>query len=238
MPRLQTTLAALFLPALVAGGFAACSASSASIASDDGGTDGTAATTDSGSEDDSSVVVDEDSGSTGDGSKPGDGGTKDSGDAKVTDSSIVPDAAKDCGTAPTLHPTPSAGVFCPFQANDASVSCPTTPGEHCCIYPKAANKPATCNTLIQGCDSEIDAGGSDFECDEPADCIGGQVCCMDGKALKDPACYYFGSLVRTTKCRAACNTGELTVCSAQAQCATGTCTPMDTKGKELGVCLP
>ena len=61
---------------------------------------------------------------------------------------------------------------------------------------------------------------------------------MDGKALKDPGCFYFGSLVRQTKCRVACNTGELVVCSAQSECTTGTCTAMATKGKELGVCLP
>jgi hypothetical protein len=237
MLHLRTTLAALLFPALLAGGFAACSASSALIVSDDGGADGTAPDTGT-TGDDSGTIVDEDAGVTTDGSKPGDSGTKDSGDAKPPTDGAVIDAAKDCGAAPTLHPSPSAGVFCPFQANDASINCPTTPGEHCCIYPKAANKPATCNTLIQGCDTEIDAGGSDFECDEPADCVGGQVCCMDGKALKDPACYYFGSLVRQTKCRTTCATGELTVCSAQAQCTTGTCTPMDTKGKELGVCLP
>jgi hypothetical protein len=233
MPRLQTTLAALFLPALVAGGFAACSASSASIPSDDAGGDVTVA--EAGSDDDATPIIDVDSGS-----NPGDAGTKDSGDAKTSpDSALVPDAARDCGAAPTLHPTPSAGVFCPFQATDAGPNCAATPGEHCCIYPKAASKPATCNTLAQGCDVDIDAGGSDFECDEPADCVGGQICCMDGKAVKDPACYYFGSLVRQTKCRAGgCNTGELTVCSAQSQCATGTCTALDTKGKELGVCLP
>lgn len=244
----STTLTALFLPTLLAGGFAACSASSSPTSSDDAGSDVTTPTVDGG--DDDATFTDEDA-TAGDGSArdggdagAGDAGKKDGsgGDAQAKDSGTA-DAAKECGTAPALHTTPTEGVFCPFQADsgaaDASAACPSTPGEHCCIYPKAANKPATCNTVAQGCDGEIDAGGSDFACDEPADCVGGQVCCLDGIALKDPVCYYFGSKVRQTKCRiGGCNAGELTVCSAQADCATGTCTAMDTKGKELGVCVP
>lgn len=153
---------------------------------------------------------------------PRDGGT----DAIVT---------ADCGTAPSLHPSPEAGVYCPFQAVGAPSRCAI--GTHCCVYPTNAGKVATCNPLGVACDPV--EGTADFGCDEPADCPGaGQVCCLKGTVEKDPACYAFGKGVTATTCRpTACAVDEAQICSGSGQCPAGkTCVPFATRGKELGAC--
>lgn len=192
-----------------------------------------------------------------DGSKSDGGGTGDDG-STTDDGSVKKDggggeAGKDCGSAPTLHPSPDAGgIYCPFQADagpdGGSRYCPPTSGEHCCMYPQAANKPSTCNTSAQACDIEADAGGADFGCDEPADCPSNQKCCLSapGTVQKDPVCYNFGSRIKGSHCAANCPTDEFQVCSSQADCTGVTtpaasggtnCTAFSTKAKEIGACL-
>jgi hypothetical protein len=188
-----------------------------------------------------------------DGSKADGGGTTDDGSTTTDDGSVKKDgspveAGKDCGTAPGLHNTPDSGIYCPFQADagpDAgSRYCPQLVGEHCCMYGATSGKPSTCNTVATACDTDVDAGGADFGCDEPSDCPGVEKCCLRGSVKKDPVCYNFGSLIKGSHCAAACPAGELTMCSTQAECAGvgapggPTCTPFDTKAKELGACLP
>ncbi|MDB4993173.1 MAG: hypothetical protein JWM74_605 [Myxococcaceae bacterium] len=189
-----------------------------------------------------------------DGSKADGGGTTDDGSTTEGDGSVKKDggtsgeAGKDCGTGPGLHNTPDAGIYCPFQADagpDAgSRYCPQLVGEHCCMYGATSGKPSTCNTVATPCDSDVDAGGADFECDEPSDCPGPQKCCLRGSVKKDPVCYNFGSLIKGSHCAVNCPAGELTMCSTQAECAGvgapggPTCSPFDTKAKELGACLP
>lgn len=178
-----------------------------------------------------------------------DTGTGDDTGTTQKDGSAGADAAKECGSPPSLHPTPDAGIYCPFQADggpDASRNCENLPGTHCCNYPQAANKPSTCNTVATACGPEADAGGADFGCDEPNDCAvsstGTAHCCLRGTVKVDAVCKTsFGSLVKGTHCSAgACaNAGEIELCSTQADCTVAgeTCTPFSTKAKELGACV-
>jgi hypothetical protein len=181
-----------------------------------------------------------DGGGTGD-----DTGTTDDGSKK--DGSTTTEAGKDCGSAPGLHPTPEAGVYCPFQGDagpDASRNCPLAAGEHCCMYGATSSKPSTCNNNGTACDTDVDAGGADFECDEPSDCPGSQKCCLRGSVKKDPVCFNFGSLIKGSHCAAACPAGEITMCTVSTECTGvvapgGTnCTAFSTKAKEVGACLP
>jgi hypothetical protein len=187
-----------------------------------------------------------------DASKADGGGTEEDGstteDGSVKKDSSAGEAGKDCGAPPALHNTPDAGIYCPFQADagpdGGSRYCPQTTGEHCCMYGATSGKPSTCNAGATPCDSDVDAGGADFECDEPSDCPGAQKCCLRGSVKKDPVCYNFGSLIKGSHCAANCAAGELTMCATQAECAGvgapggPTCSPFDTKAKELGACLP
>lgn len=141
----------------------------------------------------------------------------------------------DCGTAPSLHPSPEAGVYCPFQVVGAPSRCAI--GTHCCVYPSNAGKVGTCNQPGVACDPV--EGTADFGCDEPSDCPGASpVCCLKGSIEKDPACYAFGKGVSATTCRpTSCANDEVQVCSGSGQCPTGkTCVPFATRGKELGAC--
>lgn len=168
-------------------------------------------------------------------------------DAEVADDAATPppppkDAGADvvvtpdCGAAPTLHPSPGEGVYCPFQAVGAPSKCAID--AHCCVYPAAAGKPATCNQAGVAC--EPVEGMADFACDEPADCPGGsnRMCCMKGTVEKDPTCYSFGKGVTGSRCRLdTCAAGEEQLCSGSGQCPAGkTCVPFATRGKELGAC--
>ncbi len=239
---MKTKLAiATVLPLLFAAGVWACSSSS-STSGDDAGAGG-----DGSSQGDDGSVTGDDGATGDDGSAGGDSGgqdaAKDSGkkDAGKSDGGTT-DAAKECGAPPTFTATPSAGVVCPFQADGSTPTCPTTPGEHCCIYPAKTNKDSTCNNVATACDTvAADAGLiADFECDEPGDCNGVATCCLVGNVMAD-SCGHFGQAIQGTRCRVGgCQAGETVVCSAQGDCGGdgGTCTGMATKGKNLGVCLP
>lgn len=176
-----------------------------------------------------------------------DSSVKDSGGSPDT-STNPPDAAPndggspECGKAPTFHPTPDAGPFCPFQqaADGGALFGDCDPiGSHCCIYSVGSKLPSTCNGANTACTA--DAGAADFRCEETADCPGANaVCCMAGSMGKDPTCgTYFGSKVNGTTCRTGtCNQGEVQICdNAQATCPMGqTCQPFKTKSIEMGGC--
>jgi hypothetical protein len=186
-----------------------------------------------------------------DGSKGDGGGAGDDGSATEDGSKkdgTTTEAGKDCGAPPGLHNTPDAGIYCPFQADagpdGGSRYCPQLVGEHCCMYGATSGKASSCNTVATPCEGDVDAGGADFECDEPSDCPAATKCCLRGTVKKDPVCFNFGSLIKGSHCAATCPAGELTMCATQAECAGvgapggPTCSPFDTKGKELGACLP
>ncbi len=181
-----------------------------------------------------------DDGATGD-----DGSTGDGGGSK--------DAASECGKPPTLHPSPDAGVYCPFQDAGAGADAnanfaPCAPSQDCCMYPQKLNMASVCINGAGGdpsaCPGYVaDAGVANFECDEPSDCPGsGKICCLKGTPTKDAVCgTYFGSRVLGSHCTAAaaCPAGEFQLCSAASgECPSGqTCTAFSTKSKNLGACL-
>ncbi len=161
-----------------------------------------------------------------DGSTATDGGT--GGDSSASDTGTV-----DCGRPPSLHDAaPDTGVFCPFQAPDSSIYCQTT--QHCC-NPGVGNGVSTCS---DACNFTVD-GGADFQCDNSTHCAGNQVCCMNGTVLTDTKCgTLYGSKVKGTTCRDACQAGEIETCAHQNDCTTGTCSAFSTKGKDLAYCKP
>lgn len=240
--RRLRSVAALGAVLSVGTGFWACSADT-TVSGDDTGDDSgtTQGTGDGGGDstffsDGSGGGDDASSGGDAKGDARSDGSAKDSGgDGSHPDSGV--DAAVDCGPAPTFGTT-AEGVVCPFQADGSTPAC--TASQHCCVYAKSAGVDSTCNAGGSACLAAVDAGGADFECDEPADCNGASaVCCLTGAVMNDPTCYHFGSGVKGTTCRTtACNTGEVTLCSAQGDCPMNTtCTAFTTKTKSLGACL-
>ncbi len=176
-----------------------------------------------------------------------DGSVKDTGGGQDTssnaDTSPPPNdgGSAECGKAPTFHQTPDAGPFCPFQqaADGGALFGDCNPvGSHCCIYSQKSGLPSSCNASNSAC--TVDAGATDFQCEETADCVGNnQVCCLSGSLAKDPSCgTYFGSKVNGTTCRSACMQGEVQICdNAQSTCPMGqTCQPFKTKAVEMGGC--
>lgn len=157
----------------------------------------------------------------------------------TTDSGGQPvDAGADCSKTPTLHP-PAAdgGIFCPFSAVDGgkNIYCPRT--DQCCESPKNG-PPSSCVTKGTACPT---AGSTVWECEDPADCPGGQKCCAhSGDAgsvtVQQDSCGPYLSKFQGTRCAASCAAGELVVCESQAECTTGTCTAVEPKANQIGVC--
>ncbi|WP_394837713.1 hypothetical protein LVJ94_12450 [Pendulispora rubella] len=149
------------------------------------------------------------------------------------------DAPVDCGAPLTLQPSPDAGALCPFMAGSTKRNCALS--EHCCVYPVVTpNVPSTCNAAGTPCEALVDAGGADFECDEKADCVDPSkpTCCLQGTATVNAACSNgFVSGIKRTYCSAdpTCGGGSA-ICGTNAECEGGTCAPVTTKTKTIGVC--
>ncbi len=83
--------------------------------------------------------------------------------------------------------------------------------------------------------------GNAFECDDATMCSGAApVCCLKGGVQSDPVCgRLYGTKVTESACRAACGTGEIALCTTDAQCAgvpgTG-CVAFSSKGHTFGLC--
>lgn len=152
-----------------------------------------------------------------------------------TDDSGTPakDAGVDCGdpTKPFLFG--DGGVYCPFSASDGgrNVFC-ASGDQQCCVTPESAGSPSTCQD--RGTDCPV-ANSTLFECQHPEDCDQG-VCCAGAQVGKD-VCNFFLKKFTGTKCRDACQAGELQVCGREKDCEDGqTCDGVKAKGSTLGIC--
>jgi hypothetical protein len=140
-----------------------------------------------------------------------------------------------CHPPTTLHP-PKPGkpsIFCPFSGVDGGKNeyC-TAQSEHCC-EPKAGT--ATCQPAATPC--EVD--DTDWQCEDPvADCAFGETCCGKGTFVQnpDPACANYAKAFTGTYCAKACQPGEIVMCTDDSECGGKTCTPMYTKGNQVGAC--
>jgi len=147
-----------------------------------------------------------------------------------------------CGTAPTLHPSVTAGVYCPFSAigsGGKAGSC--TAGQHCC---EPAAGTSTCNAAGTACT----AGDTDWGCLGAIDCAATSstpVCCGTGTVGQQAACgsqpaYSYITGLTGTACAASCGTGQFKVCETDNDCGTGspagTCVATKGKGAQFGHC--
>ncbi|AKV00744.1 hypothetical protein AKJ09_07407 [Labilithrix luteola] len=183
------------------------------------------------------VTASADAGTKSDAHTSGDTGT---GSNTGTDSSTpTGDGGSDCGTPATLHPPKAdGGIYCPYSASDGgkNLYCPTT--DQCCESAKGGS-PSTCVTKGSACPT---ASATVWECESPLDCPGmGMQCCAHGgtKAsvtVQQDTCGPYLSKFDGTRCASSCGAGELVVCEAPSDCATGTCTAVKPKGNDIGVC--
>jgi hypothetical protein len=164
----------------------------------------------------------------------------DGGDTEDPDGGTSPGSkdsgGPDCGFLTGLKTT--GGPYCTFMAGNTKKACEV--GQHCCIYPQGQGD-STCNAIDAPCLPAVDAGGADFECDEPADCTGGKKCCFAGTATKDAVCSNKARFenFRGTYCAASCKTGDLLVCTEQKDCTGQTpCRSMNPKSKTVWACVP
>jgi hypothetical protein len=210
-------------------------------ASSDNGTSGShtttshsdASATDSGASGDDTGTTTTPGDDTGTTTTPGDdtGTTTTPGDDTGTTSGDT-GADAGCKAPGTLHP-PKAGAgdfYCPFVA-PAKTFCKDQT-EHCC-------EPSTGSASCQPIGTACATGDTDWQCDDPSECPSGQKCCGIGKLVinADPACANYASKFKGTHCAASCDAAaEIEMCTSNAECSTGTCTPFTTKGSQVGGC--
>jgi len=234
--NLALVLGAAFTVA--AGGFAATACSSNSPAVTGGGYD-------SGTVRDSSTG--NDSGNTGNdsGMMGDDGGT-----------------GVDCGKTPELRPGDGGTIYCPFAADAGQyvtcsssgfchLDCPTAT-TYCCIGGGTSPNYYTsaCQTIGQACDNppaDAGHGGRPVQCEEAADCQGGDagamICCATGGLpAQVPGCSYAkespGFKATTCVSGTTCPSGQFQVCSTNAECGSGkTCQVFKALGVDLGYCM-
>lgn len=214
-----TTSAALLLAS-------ACSSSSdttpsASVDTGTSATDtGSSAIDTSVSTEDTGTSVDDTGSSTTDSTTSGDGG------------------GGGCGSDPKLHP-PAAGegVFCP-GTGDAGGGAPCATGQLCCDTPKGSTPASSCIAGGSTCPTTSPKSGSSWECDAPAQCGTGKVCCGEGTPKLRTGCTYEEVFPAAgSKCAASCGATEYVICEAAGDCPAGkTCTPIKTGGKQVGYC--
>ncbi len=145
-----------------------------------------------------------------------------------------------CKTPTKLHPPKAdagtSNIYCPFSGADGGMNDYCVSGsEHCC-EPKAFGSVSKCQALSQPCAT----GDTDWQCQDPvADCPTGQKCCGTGTVVKntDPLCANYATGFTGTKCASSCGSGEVEICTADAQCASPeTCLPFGAKGAQVGAC--
>lgn len=144
-----------------------------------------------------------------------------------------------------LRPNADAGPFCYFIPKPADagngINCGT--GQSCCYGapkgPDAGFDPSVCvDGGASACPapSNPDASPADsFECAEKDDCPTNQVCCIipfaaDGGVTTgtDQFTCNFAKSEKGTRCKAACDTGDLQGCQSDSECTGGKkCTQLD-----------
>jgi hypothetical protein len=193
-----------------------------------------------------------DSGSASDVTTGDDGGTGDTGTPETDGGSGV-----DCGSIPTLHMNPAGSIFCGYGAGDAGeITCAT--GTECCLGGEVSSSsgysPQACSTWTAngaGCTNPAADSGAMYPaigiaCNQNSDCTAngqatGGSCCLVGASVSTVAgCGYpKAKSGDNIQCEStpACASGEIQVCSSQADCPTGTtCTAGKWKIYDLGFC--
>lgn len=149
------------------------------------------------------------------------------------------DGGTDCGKAAKLFPPkPDGGMYCPFSAAPGGKNIYCTDTDTCCETPSGTS-PSTC---VAGKTTTCPVSGSTaWQCLDDVNCPSGEVCCAYGNdggpvTVGSDTCGPYLSHFGGTHCAASCKAGELSVCEAQAECKTGTCTAVKPKGNDVGVC--
>lgn len=161
----------------------------------------------------------------------------------------------DCGVVPTLR-SPDAGdggtsFYCPFAEGGA----PYCSGDQTCCSGTGSGAggfdPTMCVPGKVECAAGPKGPRSRWQCGSPANCPGAApACCIPGTDAGAPAVdtekvsgrlcpaeFQRGFYIGGTACRSACNAGELTVCSRDADCtAPKKCAPFATNNRDLGYC--
>lgn len=145
--------------------------------------------------------------------------------------------AGQCKTPSTLHP-PKAGdtatIYCPFSSTDGGKNDYCTPQTQHCCEGSGAGSTSSCVAAGTACAT----GDTDWQCEDPADCPTGTVCCGTGTLVvnSDPMCANYASHFTGTNCAASCAAGEITMCTSDGECGGKTCVPFETKGNQVGGC--
>jgi hypothetical protein len=150
-----------------------------------------------------------------------------------------------CYSPPASMVYPDTGIYCPFSAvaGGMDVTCPAGT-QHCCEPPSTGT--SECAPIAAMCAE----GDTDWQCEGTPDCAGqpGTICCGSGRLetqAPQPGCgpdggtvpsytYVSGFTGSTCMTPAACTAFQ--ICGSQADCTTGTCTPIKPKGNDIGYC--
>jgi hypothetical protein len=159
------------------------------------------------------------------------------------------DSAVACANPPKLFAPSTKGIYCPYSKGvDGGAQYCTVKTEVCCLSPSNDAGPSTCAANANAC-PQADAV---WACSAPEECnVANPVCCLTAGPLEaDPNCAGFQRTkgfnnTRCTTAQACAGTidagkfidNQFVACTKQADCATGTCTPIKTSGTSFGVCL-
>jgi hypothetical protein len=147
----------------------------------------------------------------------------DAGGGSDADAAAPPDSGPDCSPPVFLSSTTSTGPTC------GATTCPMT-SETCCV---ADNTCVPQDPVATECD-----GGIPVECEVDRHCPGEKCCLSLGVIAADPTCGFLHALkLNATICESACAANEKHSCQTQADCTTGTCTPIRAHGRDFGACL-
>ena len=168
------------------------------------------------------------------------------------------EAAPECGSSPTLHVDEAGSIYCGFGDGGALVC---AAGQECCLGGALGGSQfaaQACADFGAACPNvgvpEAGAPAIPIECEQISDCVANGIgqpvaCCLQGATAPavTPGCTYPKSTMGTAiVCESsgagvtpgACATGEVQMCSSQADCPAGmTCMPGRWKIFEVGFCL-
>lgn len=194
------------------------------------------------------------------GTTPKDGGTEPDPDDEDGSTTPLTDAGADCGKIATVQS--SIGVYCPFafeKDSGTGPNCDSSKKQVCCNGQKlpadAGFAPTKCDEATPASVGYEDSTACEsapnterFDCMEQKHCPNAaDVCCAigaDGGSLsgfpppKNACSRYevFDSRVSGTRCKSACDTGNLTLCGSDADCKTGKCMPLELANRFGGYC--
>lgn len=174
--------------------------------------------------------------------------------------------APDCGFAPKLRPPfagdaaapdATASFFCPFgDGGTAGTDKRFCAGNQtCCSGQAGASGGAFDSTYCTGAKADTCGSGTNgprvrWECGSKETCGGGEKCCIPGTDAGPPAVdtekvngklcppeFQRGFYIGGTACRAACQSGELEVCTKDADCVSPKkCVAFSTNSRDMGAC--